>query len=470
MNPKIPLILRGALCALAFCSYHLQAAPAGAADSSARLDIELQDDSRLVGKSPDDMLRFHSAALGDMQLPWAGIRSIENPRGADTLQILGTNGDSIAVQFPSNILHLETDFGPTDLPVKLIRSVKVTPPPARKPAPGSASSNESGWRLFIDLRDGARVVAKGLADTLSFHSLAMGELKLTWAGIRSIEFAETNADTAHLTATNGDVYEVQFSILSLGMETGFGKTELPVKQIHSIQVIPLAAFGDLPSSLVARWRGDGNAKDSFGHADGQVSSGLSYVQGPGGQAFQFDGGSSKVDFGNSAGNFGTNDFTVAFWIKTSSKNGHEAFFSKRASCDAGASAWDIQIGGGQQKPPPGCVVMGLWQGGGKAPNEIISHHPLNDGYWHHVACVRQTGFPGGVTGLLYIDGALDVSTSFPEAVNLSNQTPLVLGQSVCQGRDNCSAYSGAAADLQLFSQALSAEEILAIYLNGKGSL
>jgi len=244
MNNPIPLILRGALCALAFSSYHLQAAPTDADDSAVRLDIELQDDSRLVGKSPDDMLTFHSTVMGDMKLPWTGIRSIENPRGANTLQLMEFNGDLIAVQFPANVLHLETEFGPTDLPVKLIRSVKVTIPPRRKPAPGSASANQTGWRLSIELRDGAHVIANGLADTMTFHSFAMGDLKLTWDGIRSIEYAETNTDTARLTVTNGDIYEVQFAVPSLGLETSFGKTELPVKLIRSVKAVPLAAWAN----------------------------------------------------------------------------------------------------------------------------------------------------------------------------------------------------------------------------------
>ena len=92
---------------------------------------------------------------------------------------------------------------------------------------------------------------------------------------------------------------------------------------------------------------------------------------------------------------------------------------------------------------------------------------MNDGQWHHIAWVRQASASGGVTARLYVDGALDNSAAFREAVDLNNQTPLVLGQNVCQCCDGTRAYTGAAADLQLFSQALSAQEILDIYLAGK---
>src|ERR1017187_4453425 len=72
------------------------------------------------------------------------------------------------------------------------------------------------------------------------------------------------------------------------------------------------SFGQAPitNGLVARWPGDGNAKDSAGHFDGQVSGGLRYGPGLTGQAFEFNGGSSQVDFGPTAGNFGTRDFTI----------------------------------------------------------------------------------------------------------------------------------------------------------------
>jgi hypothetical protein len=64
----------------------------------------------------------------------------------------------------------------------------------------------------------------------------MGDLKLTWAGIRSIEYAGTNTDMARLTAANGDVYEVQLAAPAVRVETSFGKTELPVKLIRSVKV------------------------------------------------------------------------------------------------------------------------------------------------------------------------------------------------------------------------------------------
>jgi hypothetical protein len=258
----------------------------------------------------------------------------------------------------------------------------------------------------------------------------------------------------------------------------------------------LAAFGPpclaqapITNGLVARWSGDGNALDSAGHFDGQVSGGLRYVPGPTGLAFQFDGGAAqapnpsgifpgpgrlsqfngggaKVDFGAGVGNFGTRDFTIAYWMKTDSQYRHEAFLAKRTTCDGALSFLDIQVGSGGI-PPAGVLVLHLAKGGFVVPDNLISSRPMNDGQWHHIVWVRQSTSAGSITYLLYVDGGLDVSAAFPEALDIGNESPLVLGHSVCECCDGCRPYAGAAAELQIFSHALSAEEILAIYKAGK---
>ncbi len=191
-----------ALCALAFCAGQGQAALASTDESGCQLTIELRDGSRVVGKSLEDTLSFHSAALGDMKLAWAGIRSIESAgTNTGTARLTAANGDSFAIQFAAESLRVETVFGQTELPVKLIRSVKVSPPAKPIAAAGSDTA-----RLMIELRDGSHVVGKSLEDAMSFHTAAMGDLKLAWPAIRSIEYAGANTETARLTAANGDVY------------------------------------------------------------------------------------------------------------------------------------------------------------------------------------------------------------------------------------------------------------------------
>jgi len=232
---------------------------------------------------------------------------------------------------------------------------------------------------------------------------------------------------------------------------------------------PCLAQAPITNGLIARWTGDGNVKDSAGHFDGAVSGGLTYGTGPTGQAFQFNGGDARVDFGNTIGNFETRDFTIAYWMKTDSRKQTEAFLGKRTTCDGETSFWEIRIA--PRESPPG--TLGFYQIGGGYRHEyftnccLVSSHPMNDGQWHHVAWVRQSTSSGTITCLLYVDGALDNSKPFPEPIDLANQSPLVMGQSVCQCCDGTRPYSGAAAELQIFSHALTAEEILAICNAGK---
>ncbi|HTX21324.1 MAG TPA: hypothetical protein VMD27_05660, partial [Candidatus Aquilonibacter sp.] len=240
--------------------HRAQAAPDGASESGFQLTVELKDGSRVVAKTLDDSLSFHSSALGDMKLPWSSIRSLEYTDD-NTARLTATNGDEFTVQLAIDTLPVQTGFGKTELPVKLIRSIKVSPPASPTPAP---APGETGWRLTIALRDGSHLVGKGLDDTVDFHSAGMGDLKLSWAGIRSIEYANTGSETARLTTTNGDVYEVQFAAATVGVETSFGKTELPVQLIQSIQVSAMTGPGQLPSGLVALWSGEGNGDDSVG--------------------------------------------------------------------------------------------------------------------------------------------------------------------------------------------------------------
>jgi hypothetical protein len=160
---------------------------------------------------------------------------------------------------------------PAGLPVKIVQSGQVlTPvqssaageaasvgrpvePEARRytaqanGVPDPSSTDESSPQLTFDLRDGSRVVGKSLKNTFSFRSPAMGNFKLAWAGVRSIEYAETNTDLARLTATNGDLFVIQLSAVGLRVETGFGQIVLPVKLIRSVKTLE-AGNGGLSSS------------------------------------------------------------------------------------------------------------------------------------------------------------------------------------------------------------------------------
>jgi len=224
------------------------------------------------------------------------------------------------------------------------------------------------------------------------------------------------------------------------------------------------------NGLAHRWTGQGNAKDAAGHDDGQVSGGLRYENGDAGQSFAFNGSDARINFGAGAGNFGTGDFTIAYWMKTRSTRMTEAFLEKRDACNAG-HFFGIRIG--SPVPANGEPVRigqpGLEIDEGPADTHVsfMASGPFNDGRWHHFAWMRQSTSSGSITYVVYVDGVLDNTMPVKGAADVSNPSPLIMGASVCDGFDGTTPYSGEAKDLQLFSHALSADEVVAIWSAGK---
>ena len=459
---KIPMIaavqagcippLFAALCALLFCSNQIQAAPGSTNQSGVQLAIELRDGSRVVGKSMEDTLTFHSAALGDMKLEWSGIRSIEYA-GTNTsvARLTATNGDGFAIQLAADTLRVETGFGQTEMPVKLIRSVKVSP------ARGNAATGTATAQLTIELRDGSRMVGKGLDEALNFHAPAMGDLKLTWAAIRAIEYSGTNTEAGRLTATNGDVYEAQFSAPSVRVETTFGNAELPVKMIRSIKVSMAGNAGQLASGLVALWSGEGDGNDSVGGNTAMLTD-ITYVEGRVGQAFSFNGASSSIRVPASpALDVGAGDgFTIMAWIKPTDVDGWRPLFQ-----------WEL---GTMYGEGPGLSLNarptdsgGLWSGITTVTGNRLLASPRGlviAGVWQHVALTYDKA--SGI-GTLYLNG---VTVGRRQLIGppMSTKGDLWISRRNTHQGDWSSnrSYSGLMDEIAIYNRALSASEIQAI--------
>ena len=441
----LPLLgwLWGALCAAAICSNPLQAAPGDAAGRGVQLSIELRDGSRLVGKSVEDTLSFHSGALGDMKLAWAGIRSIEYA-GTNTsaARLTATNGDVFAITLAAELLRVETGFGQTELPVKLLRSVKVA-----LPATAAAASTATA-QLAIELRDGSRVVGKGLDDALTFHSSAMGDLKLTWAGIRSIEYAGTNTEMARLTATNGDVYEVQCTAPAVRVETSFGKTELPVKLIRRVQTV---VTGNVTHNLIGWWKlddGSGTvARDSSSNPhDGILVNAPVWTRIPGldEACLQFNGANQYVSLGNILqGSYA--ELSIACWVKHA------------------RSGWNFIVERGDWVNPDGIGLMMDYNGTsvtfGFYPNanNVKSQVNAQDDQWHHVVGTLSKGDSGWLYSI-YVDGKLD--NTQPGTMGLVATSK---AWSIGAQFDGTWAYKGLVEDVRIYDCALSPSEVQAIY-------
>ncbi|HOC53443.1 MAG TPA: LamG domain-containing protein [Candidatus Pacearchaeota archaeon] len=96
----------------------------------------------------------------------------------------------------------------------------------------------------------------------------------------------------------------------------------------SANITKSKAFSDslrnsLLNNIVSEWKLDGNANDSWGANNGTVTGATSTdIDCANGSCYSFNGSDNYIDFGNPSNlNFGTNDFSFSFWIKSNGQGG-----------------------------------------------------------------------------------------------------------------------------------------------------
>lgn len=90
-----------------------------------RVTFELRDGSRLVSQGGDDVIRFHSASLGDLKMAVADIRSVECV-STNSARLTTAKGDTLMVWFADSKLGAKTGFGKIQLAVDSIRKLTVS--------------------------------------------------------------------------------------------------------------------------------------------------------------------------------------------------------------------------------------------------------------------------------------------------------------------------------------------------------
>lgn len=217
--------------------------------------------------------------------------------------------------------------------------------------------------------------------------------------------------------------------------------------------------GSLQTGLVGHWTFDGkdmysNVADVSGNGNSGVLQSFTSTTtaiGKIGQALRFDGVNDYVDINATVGNFGTSDFSVSAWIKTTSDDGY--IISKRAICGVG-SFWNLRAGDGNSLF--GVLVAEIYDAGGTSIT-VGGTRTIKDNQWHHVATVRS-----GTTVTIYVDGTADGSGSDAVVANLSNAANLQFSNNPC-----VIPFSGSLDDVRMYSKALSLAEIKQLYLLGK---
>lgn len=226
---------------------------------------------------------------------------------------------------------------------------------------------------------------------------------------------------------------------------GYGNTPLDVTVTYQFCTAP-------PSGLISWWRGENNAADSTGANNGTLVNGTAFADGMSGRAFSFDGANNYADMGPIAGNFSSSDFTLAFWMKTSSSR-YEGVMGNRIACGYGNS-WDLRTYNGRLRFEP------------INPSQYIDVSPavaINDGVFHYVTIVRE-----GTTFSVFVDGQSGATAQWTG--DISSGGHLLMGKSACTGVDGTYYFTGLLDDVQIYNRAVSASEIASLYNAGSAGI
>lgn len=217
-----------------------------------------------------------------------------------------------------------------------------------------------------------------------------------------------------------------------------------------------------PTNMVAWYPGNDNTKDITTYANtGTFNGTTAYAAGEVANGFSLNGASYVSAPSAAQNNFGTGDFSIDAWIQTSS-NANQTIVDKRAY-DTVNGVWLP----GYLFFTSGGYLGAQLLAGGSWTNFIASTGPVADGILHHVALTVIRNSATG--GNLYVDG-VSVLTFNPTAYSgssLDNTNELRIGRTLTDEPSGVTAYfTGIIDEAELFSRALSAVEVSAIFSAG----
>ena len=210
--------------------------------------------------------------------------------------------------------------------------------------------------------------------------------------------------------------------------------------------------------LVAWWKFENNTKDSAGANPGVIGGSPTYVSGKFGQAISLDG-DDYVDCGKpSLLDFGTGNWTVSAWIKTTQSGTDDAnkgtVFANGAD-GAGGIRYTLAVNEGQS----GMITLTTDDDLSKV--QAISTTVVNDGAWHHVVGMRNEGTLG-----VFVDGVLEATGILPTGYSLSGASGENAYIGVIADYGDSSLFKhfvGLIDEVCIFACALDAKSVSALY-------
>ena len=233
--------------------------------------------------------------------------------------------------------------------------------------------------------------------------------------------------------------------------------------VATLVVEPQPPCAPAPPDLAGWWRGEGNGDDLAGTNNGALlGNATTSTLGEVGQAFSFDGANDFVQIPDAPALNPTN-LTIEAWVLFSSldSDGSEAalpgqqyiVFKQNSS---GTTSGGYQLG--KARTADGDVFSFLVSSVTNEVCSLCSTTLVTTGLWYHVAGVRGSNFTR-----LYVNGQLESETNvvFPQDYGTN---ALFFGSSGDSAWDR--KFAGLLDEVCLYSRALSADEIGAIYSAG----
>jgi len=215
------------------------------------------------------------------------------------------------------------------------------------------------------------------------------------------------------------------------------------------QVAFVALLGypvQLPSGCVGWWRGNTNAMDSVGSNNGTWSGTPSYTTGEVLEAFTFSSNHVEIADSASLDQF-TNSLTIELWVKgVWNINDWDGMVGK------GNNGYEVRVNSGSGGI--GFVVNGT------TAVAIGGTRNVNDGNWHHVACVYDS-----TNMSIYTDGTLDTQVAYTGTINCDPGGVFMLGLDP-YSPGSLRQFTGSLDEVAIYNRALSPLEILSIYAAG----
>jgi PKD repeat protein len=168
---------------------------------------------------------------------------------------------------------------------------------------------------------------------------------------------------------------------------------------------------------------------------------------PPGNALKLDGINDNVSINNTIGNFGTGDFTIETWVKTTSTSSGTIIAKRNANNNGNF----FRLG----NESSGNITLEINETNIADYTAITSTVSINDGRWHYVAAIRNSG-----QLFVYIDGQ---QAATPVTINgnpnISNTVATTLGQFL-NGTTPWNRFNGALDEVRIWNVARTPSEFI----------